>query len=99
MACLPCSGWQLRGREMTTTSVFILVAVIALAVYDLVAFVKGGEGSTISRVTRRIGSRFPAVTFAAGFVCGHIWGYMPEPPVTDSPEPSVVEELSHVDAE
>lgn len=54
------------------TSVVSVGAVIALVTYDVVTYAAGGPSTTISRVVLDFASQHPAVTFAAGFLMGHI---------------------------
>lgn len=64
-------------KNMNTTSLFITVLVIVLAIYDLIAYLFGGEGMTISRVMQDIGFDAPFITFSIGCLCGHFFMYMP----------------------
>lgn len=64
-------------KNMNPTSLFITVLVIALAIYDLFAYLCGGEGMTVSRVMQNIGFDAPFLTFSLGFIGGHMFGYMP----------------------
>ena len=64
-------------KNMTKTNLFITIIVIIIAIYDLCAFVFGGESSTVSRAMQNIGFDAPAVVFSCGFLMGHFFGYMP----------------------
>jgi hypothetical protein len=62
---------------MSLTAKIVTGCVIALGVYDLWAVASGGVESSISRFMQNSGIRAPWIVFTVGFICGHIWGYMP----------------------
>ena len=62
---------------MTKTAIVVTATVIALGIYDLYAFASGGVTSTISRFMQEAGLNTPVIVFSVGFICGHIFGYMP----------------------
>lgn len=62
---------------MTMTAMVITGVVIFLGIFDLVVVLRSGEGSSVSRTMQRAGLKSPAVVFTIGFICGHIFGYMP----------------------
>jgi len=63
---------------MKLTGVIVTGAVIALGIYDLVVVVGDmGIQYSVSRFLQNAGLEAPMVTFAIGFVAGHIFGYMP----------------------
>lgn len=65
---------------MTTTALIITSVVITLGIYDLWAVTYGGVNASISRFVQRSAFKSPVFTFTAGFICGHLFGYMePEP--------------------
>lgn len=64
-------------KNMNPTSLFITILVIILAIYDLFAYLFGGEGATVSRVMQNVGFDSPFLVFSIGFICGHMFGYMP----------------------
>lgn len=51
--------------------------VVFLGIYDLVAVSTGGVVSSVSRFLQWAGFQAPALVFAIGFICGHIFWYMP----------------------
>jgi hypothetical protein len=57
----------------TVTRVLIIVAIIALAIYDIVALAYGGVEATISFILLDWSYKCPALPFAAGFLCGHLF--------------------------
>lgn len=62
---------------MTRTAMIVTAGVIILGIYDLVVVSLGGVESSVSRFMQDSGFKAPAVVFAVGFICGHIFGYMP----------------------
>jgi hypothetical protein len=59
----------------TTTKYFILISVALIIVYDIFALIFGGVESTISHIVLNSSKAMPAISFAAGFLCGHLfWG-------------------------
>ena len=62
---------------MTKTAIVVTATVIALGIYDLYAFASEGVTSTISRFMQEAGLNAPVIVFSVGFICGHIFGYMP----------------------
>jgi hypothetical protein len=56
---------------MTKTGVVVLVSMIFLAIYDLFAFVYGGEYSTISRVIKDACGEAPSIILVLGYLLGH----------------------------
>lgn len=69
---------------MTRTAIVVTASVIALGVYDLYAVSSGGVASSISRFMQQSGFDAPFIVFSVGFICGHIFGYMP--PLPQEPE-------------
>jgi hypothetical protein len=62
---------------MKPTAMIITASVITLAIYDLIAVFCGGVPSSISRTMQNAGLDAPFIVFGLGFICGHIFGYMP----------------------
>ncbi len=62
---------------MTLTAKIVTACVIILGIDDLWAVSTGGVESSISRFMQDSGLRAPWIVFTVGFICGHIWGYMP----------------------
>lgn len=62
---------------MTRTAIVVTGCVIALGIYDLWAVnFGGGLPSSISRFMQNSALEAPFISFAIGFICGHIFGYM-----------------------
>lgn len=55
----------------------VTCGVVALGIYDLVVVVSGGVELSVSRFMQTVGLQAPLIVFAIGFICGHIFGYMP----------------------
>lgn len=62
---------------MSLTAKIVTTTVIALGIYDLWAVSTGGVASSISRFMQDSGFDAPLIVFVCGFICGHIFGYMP----------------------
>ena len=62
---------------MNKTGVLLLVIAIFLSIYDLYAYVVGGEYSTISRVIKDSGADAPALILAIGYLLGHFFSPLP----------------------
>ena len=62
---------------MTKTAAIVTSSVIALGIYDLYAVASGGVETSISRFMQEAGLTAPWIVFTVGFICGHIFGYMP----------------------
>jgi hypothetical protein len=57
------------------TPYFIAALVLIIAVYDIVAAVKGGNPATISGWFWRNSKQYPMIPFLSGIVAGHLyWG-------------------------
>ena len=65
------------GFRMTRTAMIVTGCVIALGIYDLYAVASGGVETSISRFMQNAGLNAPWIVFTVGFICGHIFGYMP----------------------
>jgi hypothetical protein len=62
-------------RWQVATKYFILISVGLIIVYDLFALFYGGVEATISHEILNYSKEMPAIAFAAGFLCGHLfWG-------------------------
>ena len=63
-------------------NIFVWSTVIALGlmgVFDLVFFVFGGAGQTLSFQFWKLAKAYPFVPFILGFLCGHlVWQYDPD---------------------
>jgi hypothetical protein len=55
-----------------TTGVLVATTII-LSGYDIAAAMSSGEDATISQVILHAAQRVPALAFAAGFLCGHLF--------------------------
>jgi len=59
-----------------TTTIFIFVTILAIAVYDVCAFNIGGTEGTISWTMFEWAYKYPVFPFAMGFVMGHLFWQM-----------------------
>jgi hypothetical protein len=68
-----------------TTALVIIAVIVGLIVYDLVAYARGGNPATISRMFLSIGEKslafVIAVVFALGVLVGHL--FLPQHPKKD----------------
>ncbi len=55
------------------TIAFIVVVLAVIIVYDIFAIVAGGYDATISSTLYASAKDYPVVSFALGFVMGHIF--------------------------
>jgi hypothetical protein len=62
---------------MNKTGVLLLVIAIFLSIYDLYAYIVGGEYSTISRVIKDSGVDAPALILVIGYLLGHFFSPLP----------------------
>ena len=62
---------------MSLTAKIVTFTVIALGMYDLLAVTVGGIPLSISRFMQDSSFEDPFISFAVGYTCGHIFGYMP----------------------
>lgn len=62
---------------MKKTAAIVTACVIILGIYDLYAVATGGVETSISRFMQAAGLDAPWIVFTTGFICGHIFGYMP----------------------
>lgn len=61
---------------MTRTAMVTTGLIIILGIYDLIAINHGGLPLSVSKFLQNSALEAPFVSFAIGFVCGHIFGYM-----------------------
>lgn len=59
------------GRVITAW--FIVVIIFTAIFYDIYIGVTHGGDSTISWVTWTTAKNYPAIPFAIGFICGHLF--------------------------
>lgn len=64
---------------MSKTGVFLLIVAICMAIWDLIAFMFGGEGSTISAVIKSAGIENPGIIAGVSYIAGHIFSMQPCP--------------------
>ena len=57
----------------TITAIVIGAAIVGLAGYDVWAMVHAGASASISDVILQASLRRPAIPFAAGVLCGHLF--------------------------
>lgn len=62
---------------MQLTHFLMTVAVIVLAIYDLIIVSVGGVDWSVSRWVQNIGFDAPYLILTIGFLLGHWFGYMP----------------------
>lgn len=62
---------------MTKTALVTTILVITLAIYDLVVVSFWGVEVSVSRFFQNAAFEAPFVPFGIGFICGHLFGYMP----------------------
>lgn len=56
------------------SQIAIVVTIVGVLLFDAWVFVMGGQDATISSVIITDWAyNYPAFTFLAGFVCGHLW--------------------------
>lgn len=55
------------------TGYFIVGVIVVIAVYDVVAWFKGGQKATISKAIIDYSHKVIAVPFAFGFIMGHLF--------------------------
>ena len=58
------------------TKIFILLVVVVAIVYDVYVYSVGGTQTTISWVIAEWSYKMPALVFAVGFLCGHLFWQM-----------------------
>jgi hypothetical protein len=58
------------------TAIFILVTIVAIAVYDVIVINMSGPDDSISQVIIDWSYRFPIFTFSMGIVMGHLFWQM-----------------------
>lgn len=58
------------------TGIFVVAVIAIILVYDVIAYVNGGTASTISFTIFEWSYKYPAFTFAMGFVMGHLFWQM-----------------------
>ena len=52
---------------------FILLMIVAVAVFDTIAISKGGTEASISQIILEWSYKYPLFTFMVGIVCGHLF--------------------------
>jgi hypothetical protein len=73
---------EMNGRSLSRW--VIIVATATLLGYDVVIAVVAGAQATLSRIILTAAAANPAIAFAAGFLCGHLFWPQP-PPNPESP--------------
>lgn len=61
------------------TRIVIVIAVVAVSLYDILAVSRGGVDATVSRILLGVASDHPIVPFAFGALFGHLFFPQPEP--------------------
>lgn len=69
-----------RGRMnyVKYTQFFILFLVAGIAIWDVWVIIQGGTEASISNQLIVYAYKYPAMPFAVGFVCGHLFWKMPD---------------------
>ena len=62
---------------MSRTALVVTTCVIVLGIYDLWTVAVGGVESSVSRFMQDAGFSNPTIVFTIGYICGHVFGYMP----------------------
>lgn len=64
----------MKGRKLT--GIFILVLIVAIAVYDIYIINVAGKDASISQVLIDYAYDYPSFPFIFGFICGHLFWRM-----------------------
>ena len=64
-------------KGVVFTAGVIGAAVLALSAYDIYTYAKNGVDSTISRVLYRGAKSEPTISFALGYLMGHLFAPQP----------------------
>lgn len=85
---------------MSFTGIVVTSMIIALAIWDLVAVLRGGVGTSVSRFLQNAGFKSPTIIFAFAYLVFHLFGQMepiPQPcvdgPVVIKSEPTLGGEI------
>lgn len=70
--------------NMTTAGLVVTACVIALVVWEIIAFVVGRKQALLSTWFQKFGFRSPAALVGIGMLMGHFWMYFP-PTVDNEP--------------
>lgn len=62
--------------SMATTGLVVFVAILALAIYDLIVVIRKGTASSISQFLITTAFKAPFVSFAFGATVGHLFFVM-----------------------
>ena len=74
----------MKGKYAKLTVWFVLVVIIAIAIWDGIVIYQEGTTATISYLLRDWSKEYPAFTFAMGFTMGHLFWGMKKTPETES---------------
>lgn len=70
------------------TAIILVVLTISLVIYDIFAEIYGGNPSTISQVIYWAARANPFISFAAGYLCGHLFSPQDtNPPAVENSAP------------
>lgn len=64
------------------SSIFILVMIVVIAVFDVFVIIKGGTEASISHTIYVWSHNYPAFTFLTGFTMGHLFWRLRDTPAT-----------------
>lgn len=69
---------EIAGEDLTlpTTEIFMIVAVVLIAGFDVFAFARWGGNFTISTITWNVAQKYPIIPFAVGVLAGHLFWQM-----------------------
>ena len=61
---------------MTKSGIFIVLTVVAVAIFDFWVIAVDGKPASISATLIRWSYEYPSISFLLGFVCGHLFWRM-----------------------
>jgi hypothetical protein len=66
------------SRDQKLTILILVTIGVLLGVYDIWVAWDSGATATISWMIWQTSKQYPALAFGIGFLCGHLFGSMPE---------------------
>ena len=61
---------------MTTTGTFIVIIAILVAIGDMIAVLRGGVESSVSKFLQTVGCKSPTFCLCVGILIGHFFAVM-----------------------
>jgi len=61
---------------MTKTGVFVVVIAIIVAIWDMIAVLRGGVESSVSKFLQTVGCKSPTFCVCLGILIGHFFAVM-----------------------